>query len=118
MVGDEQPGGRTMRSDVDGMTIIRAELCDRLDGLSAVAQRMNVRELVQGIATIRAVAGAYGMIPVVCVADAFERAIRAEPRGCPASLYLERLRDAIGCGAAAPDAGERMIASISVRLSA
>ena len=60
------------------------------------------------------------MIPVVCVADAFERAIRAEPRYCPAGLYFERLRDAIGCAAtdAGDDAATRMLASIQVRLRA
>lgn len=107
-----------MRGDVDGMLLIRAELCDRLESLRKTAARMTMRELVQGIGTIRTVAGAYGMIPVVCVADAFERAIRAEPRFCPASLYFERLRDAIGCGAADEQAGPAMLASISVRLSA
>lgn len=109
-----------MRSDIDGITLVRAELCDRLDSLRAAAEKMTMRELVQGIATIRTVAGAYGMIPVVCVADAFERAIRAEPRFCPATLYFDRLRDAIGCGQdeAANDAGSRILASISVRLGA
>ena len=107
-----------MRSDMDGMTIIRAELCDRLESLRVTAEKMNMR--VQGIAAIRTVASAYGMIPVVCVADAFERAIRAEPRFCPAGLYFERLRDAIGCAAAdaGDDAATRMLASIQVRLSA
>jgi hypothetical protein len=109
-----------MRSDVDGMTIIRAELCDRLDSLRVTAEKMDMREFVQGIAAIRTVASAYGMTPVVCVADAFERAIRAEPRFCPAGLYFERLRDAIGCAAteAGDDAATRMLASIQVRLSA
>ena len=107
-----------MRGDVDGMLLIRAELCDRLESLRAAAERMNMREFVAGVATIRTIAGAYGMIPVVCVAEAFERAIRAEPRGCPAGLYFERLRDAIGCGAADERAGQAMLASISVRLSA
>ena len=104
-----------MRSDIDGMTIIRAELCDRLDSLRAAAEKTNMREFVQGIAAIRTVASAYGMIPVVCVADAFERAIRAEPRFCPAGLYFERLRDAIGCGAADAEAATSMLASISIR---
>ena len=107
-----------MRGDVDGMLLIRAELCDRLESLRAAADKMNMREFAAGVATIRTIAGAYGMIPVVCVAEAFERAVRAEPRGCPAGLYLERLRDAIGCGAADERAGEAMLASISVRLSA
>jgi len=109
-----------MHSEIDGMAIIRGELCDRLDSLRNAAEKMNVRDFVQGIAAIRTVASAYGMIPVVCVADAFERAIRAEPRGCPAGLYFERLKDAIGCGAAeaGDDAATRMLASIQVRLSA
>lgn len=99
----------------DGLLIIRAELCDRLDSLRATAEKMTVREVAQGIAAIRTVASAYGLIPVVCVADAFERAIRAEPSFCPASLYFERLRDAIGCGAADAEAATSMLASISVR---
>ena len=107
-----------MRGDVDGMLLIRAELCDRLESLRAAADKMNMREFVAGVATIRTIAAAYGMIPVVCVAEAFERAVRAEPRGCPAGLYFERLRDAIGCGAADESAGEAMLASIQVRLSA
>jgi hypothetical protein len=102
------------------MTIIRGELCERLESLRVAAGKMNVREFVQGIAAIRTIANAYGMVPVACVADAFERAIRAEPRGCPAGLYFERLKDAIGCGAAeaGDDAATRMLASIQVRLSA
>ncbi|MGE0178636.1 MAG: hypothetical protein AB7O91_02295 [Sphingomonas sp.] len=107
-----------MRGDIDGMLLIRAELCDRLESLRTAAGRMTMREFVAGVATIRTIAGAYGMIPVVCVAEAFERAIRAEPRGCPAGLYFERLKDAIGCGAADEHAGQAMLASISVRLSA
>src|SRR5688500_2914124 len=109
-----------MRSEIDGMTIIRAELCDRLGSLRVAAEKLNMREFVQGIGAIRTVAGAYGMVPVVRAADAFERAIRAEPRGCPAGLYFERLKDAIGCGAAdaGEDAATRLLASIQVRLSA
>lgn len=109
-----------MRSDIDGMAIIRGELCDRLESLRDAATKMSMREFVQGIAAIRTVARAYGMVPVVCIADAFERAVRSEPRGCPAGLYFERLRDAIGCAAtdADDDASTRMLASIQVRLSA
>ena len=48
----------------------------------------------------------------------FERAVRAQPRGCPAGIYFERLRDAIGCSRVDEAAGEAMLASISVRLRA
>jgi hypothetical protein len=104
-----------MRWDEDGMLVVRADLCDRLDRLQRTAQRMTVRDLVQGIDSIRTMAAAYGLAPVVRLADAFERAIRAEPRGCPAGLYFDRLRDAIGCRRLDDAAGEALIASVSVR---
>lgn len=105
-----------MRWNHDGMLLVRADLCDRLDGLQQAADRLKVRELVRGIGTVRTLAAAYGMLPVVALADAFERAIRSEPRGCPARLYLDRLRDAVGCGRIDEAAGEALIASISVHL--
>jgi hypothetical protein len=77
--------------------VARADLCDRLDRLQRAAEHMNVRDLDRDIATIRALAAAYGLAPVVALADALHRAVRAQPRFCPAGLYLERLRDAIGC---------------------
>ena len=105
-----------MRWDEDGMLVVRADLCDRLDRLQRTAQRMTVRDMVQGIGAIRTMAAAYGLAPVVSLADAFERAIRAEPRGCPAGLSFDRLRDAIGCRRLDDAASEALIASVSVRL--
>ena len=90
------------------MMVVRAELCDRLDSLQRAAARMNVRDFAQGIGGIRTMAAAYGLVPVVCLADAFERAMHAQPRGCPAGLYFDRLRDAIGCDPAGRPAGEAM----------
>ena len=107
-----------MRSGIDGMLVVRAELCDRLDSLQQAAARLSVRDFSQRLATIRTMAAAYGLIPVVCLADALDRAVRAEPRGCPAGLYFDRLRDAIGCDAADEQAGQALLASISIRLRA
>ena len=108
-----------MHWEQDGMNVVRAELCDRLDSLQQAAAKMNVRDFVQQIATIRTMAGAYGMVPVVCLAEALERAVRNQPRGCPADIYFERLRDAVGCQAADEGtASAAMLASISLRLSA
>ena len=104
-----------MRWDHDGMMVVRAELCDRLDHLQGAAARMNVRELMQGIAMIRTLASAYGLTPVVNLAEAFARAIQAQPRGCPAGLYFDRLRDAIGCERVDSQASEALLASVSIR---
>ncbi len=91
-----------MGGDQQGLWIVRADLCDRLDRLQRAAERMTVRDLDRHIATIRALAAAYGLSPVVTLADALRRAVRAQPRFCPAGLYLERLRDSIGCAPACP----------------
>ena len=107
-----------MRWDHDGMMVVRAELCDRLDTLRDAGGRIEVRDLVKGLTTIRTIAAAYGMSPVVCLAEAFERAVRAQPRGCPAGLYFDRLRDAIGCDRIDDSASTIYLASVSVRLGA
>jgi hypothetical protein len=107
-----------MRDAIDGMMVVRAELVDRLEALQQAMARASVRDLSQRIGAIRTMAAAYGMIPVVCLCEAFDRAVRAQPRGCPAGLYLERLRDAIGCEGQAEEASEALLASISIRLRA
>ena len=107
-----------MREGIDGMMVVRAELCDRLDALQQAMARASVRDFSQRIAAIRTMAAAYGMIPVVCLCDAFDRAVRAQPRGCPAGLYFDRLRDAVGCHAQSEAASEALLASISIRLRA
>ncbi len=104
-----------MRADHDGMLVVRAELCDRLDSLQRAAARMSVRDFAQGLAAIRTMAAAYGLVPVVRLAEALERAMQAEPRGCPAGLYFDRLRDAIGCERLDDDASEALLASVSIR---
>lgn len=107
-----------MRADQDGMILVRADLCERLDALQRTMQRLTVRELMQQLGTIRTVALAYGLLPVAAVADALTRAIAAEPRGCPAGLYFDRLRDAIGCERLDPAAEQAMLASVSLRFVA
>lgn len=107
-----------MRSKDDAMRVVRAELCDRLDLLQRRAERLTVREMAQGIGVIRTMAAAYGLMPVVSLADALERAIRAQPRGCPAGIYFDRLRDAVGCGRLDERASEALLASVAVRLGA
>jgi hypothetical protein len=105
-----------MGCETNGLMVVRADLCERLDRLQETAERMNVRDLTQGIAAIRTLAAAYGLAPVVALAEAFERAIRTEPRGCPAGLYFERLRDAVGCAPADAAASQALLASVSIRL--
>ena len=103
-----------MRAEHDAMMLVRAELCERLDRIQRFSRRQSGREFTESVDSIRRLAAAYGLTPVVRLADAMERA--AVESGCPTALYLDRLHDAIGCGRTDEQAGEAMIASVSVRL--
>lgn len=109
-----------MRAEHDAIMLVRAELCERLESLRRLSKRQSARDFAQSVATIRQIAAAYGLTPVVRLAEAMERAIdqtdRHSPGQCPTALYLDRLHDAIGCGRDDDQASEAMIASVSVRL--
>jgi hypothetical protein len=107
-----------MRPEADGMMLVRAELCERLLSLQAAARRLSGREFNDAVEGIRRLAAAYGLTPVVRVADALERAVAEDRRACPRALYLDRLRDAIGCERLEESAAEAILASVSVRLCA
>ena len=106
-----------MRDDRDAMLLVRADLCDRLDSLQRFSRPLSMTDFAASIASIRQLAAAYGLIPVARLAEALERAVAQAGEGsCPTALYLDRLRDAIGCGRSDDEgAGEAMIASVSVR---
>ena len=105
-----------MRAEHEGMNVVRAELCDRLEALQRFSRRQQ-GDFAECVVGIRLLAAAYGLIPVVRLAEALERAVGEGEGGCPTSLYLDRLYDAIGCQQLDEAASEAMIASVSVRLS-
>ena len=103
-----------MRAEHDAMMLVRADLCERLDSLQRFA-RTSSTDFSENVAIIRRTAAAYGLTPVVRLAEAMERAM-SDDHPWPASLYLDRLHDAIGCERADELASQAMLASISVRL--
>ena len=107
-----------MRPEADGMMLIRAELCERLLSLQTTALRLSARDFAESVDGIKRLAAAYGLTPVVRVADALERAVAEDRGGCPRALYLGLLYDAIGCERLEESAAEAMLASISIRLCA
>ncbi len=106
-----------MRSEQEAMMVVRAELCDRLRTLQSYTARQPAADFSEAVAGIRRLAGAYGLTPVVRLAEALERAGTGGGEGCPTALYLDRLQDAIGCQRLDDAASEAMIASVSVRLT-
>ena len=104
-----------MRSEQDAMILVRADLCERLETL----KRLSVQkggDVASAIANLRGLAAAYGLCPVVRLAEALERAVKGDTGKAMVPLYFERLRDAIGCDPADEQASDSMLASISIRL--
>lgn len=104
-----------MRAEHDGMMLVRADLCERLATIQALSKRLSARDFAQNVAGMRRLAAAYGLTPVVRLAEALEHAA-ADGGACPTSLYLSRLQDAIGCERVDEEASQTLIASVSVRL--
>jgi hypothetical protein len=105
-----------MQCDNQAMMLIRAELCERLNSLQALSRRMPTRDFAAAVDAIRTLAAAYGLTPVVRLAEALERSVFEDERTCPTALYLSRLHDAIGCERLDEQASQAMLASVSVRL--
>lgn len=108
-----------MRQDREAMMVVRAELCDRLDRLGRLSGRYCRNDAKEGLEAMRVLAAAYGLTLVVRLAQALERTMAQDgASGRPSGLYLDRIRDAIGCERLDDDAAQAMIASVSVRLGA
>lgn len=106
-----------MRYEHEAMMVVRSQLCERLDMLKQQGRRHSAQDYTESVIGIRRLAAAYGLEPVVRLAEAFERAMTMpEAAGpCQKSLYVDRLYDAIGCERNDDAASEAMIASVSVR---
>ena len=106
-----------MYADQEAMMLVRADLCERLEAIQRLSKR-RTGDVAGSVIAIRQIAGAYGLMPVVRLAEAAERAMQETPNGWPMRLYLDRLHDAIGCRRTDDQASEAMLASVSVRFGA
>lgn len=105
-----------MRAGMDGMLVVRAELCERLEHLQLLSRSRQGADYSSRVASIRQMAAAYGLTPVARLAEAMERAIaETGPRSCTAGLYVDRLYDAIGCGRTDEAASEALLASVKIQ---
>ncbi len=105
------------RSPSDGMMLVRANLCDRLDALEqALAARGTLGAAAHADA-IASLAGDYGLNPVQRLAEGLSVALGAGGRGAAVGPWIERLRDSIGCEAVDEQAGVSWLASVLVRLA-
>jgi hypothetical protein len=106
-----------MQGDGEGMMLVRADLCDRLEAVQRLARTHSHQDLLEQVRALKSLASAYGLVPVATLAEAFDRAMGETHRpgsAWPADIYIDRLRDAIGCSDDASTQG--MLASIALRM--
>lgn len=106
-----------MHEQHQGVMVIRAELCDRLERLRTLAARRPTGDMTEGVESIRLLASAYGLHPVVRLSDALLSALRDPGPSVPTGLLIERMGDAIGCTEVDEDSAQALLASVSIRLA-
>src|SRR3546814_15215864 len=63
-----------MRAEHDATMLVRAALCERLETLQRLSRRRPGQGFIQSVQSIRRLAPAYGLTPVVRLAEALDRA--------------------------------------------
>lgn len=101
----------------DGMMLVRANLCDRLDALERALAARGAFGVAAHADAIAALASEYGMGPVQRLAEGLSVALGDGGRGAAIGPWVERLRDSIGCEAVDDQAGTSWLASVFVRLA-
>lgn len=100
----------------DGSASARMELCTRIDTLARGLSRLSATALTQELEHIRRTAMQGGLVPVVTVVHAIDRALARGERGPMVLSWLDGLREMCGCEALDQQASDSFAASISVRL--
>lgn len=97
------------------MTVVRAELCERLAALQRMSHARRPRDFFDAVQQMRSLAAAYQFVPLVRLAEALERVPLGAESSRSVGLYLDRMYDAIACDRQDQRACEAMLASVSIR---
>jgi hypothetical protein len=101
----------------DGMRKVRAELCDRIDGLKAAIPHMTGRSLCDKASDVRHLAQQYDLRPVADLAWRLEGRLARGERGPGVLDMLSLMREATECGRSDAQATSLWTAAASVRLA-
>ncbi|NIJ33059.1 hypothetical protein [Sphingomonas oligoaromativorans] len=101
----------------EGLKLVRADLCGRLDRLEAGLAARGSIGVASDAGIIASLAGEYGMIPTQRLAEGLAVALGSGGRGAAIGPWIERLRDSIGCEAVDESGGDNWLASVMVRLA-
>lgn len=100
----------------DAMRKVSADLCERIDGLTASVPHGATPILCAKAADVRRIAQQYELRPVVDLAWKLESRLARGERGPSVSAMLQLMREATECGRADPHAIHAWAAAASTRL--
>jgi hypothetical protein len=101
----------------DGMRQVRAELCERIDGLRAAVPYAPVSGLCDKASDLRHLAQRFEMRPVADLAWKLEGRLARGERGPAVLDMLSLMREASECGRTDTQAASAWAAAASVRLA-
>lgn len=100
----------------DAMRKVSAELCERIDGLTASVSNSAIPVLCAKAADVRRIAQQYELRPVVDLAWKLESRLARGERGPSVSAMLQLMREASECGRSDSQAILAWAAAASARL--
>lgn len=101
----------------EGMKLVRADLCGRLDRLEAGLAARGSIGAMSDAGAIASLAAEYGLVPAQRLAEGLAVALSAGGRGAAIGPWIEQLRESIGCEATDESNGDNWLASVMVRLA-
>lgn len=99
----------------DGRSMMRADLCGRLDRLEGDLRRLPAHAIIARLQAIRGEARGHGLAALERIAERCCRAVAEKGRGAPLRTYLDAMRDAAACERIDAAAGDAYLAAIAVR---
>jgi hypothetical protein len=100
----------------DGMLKVRADLCERIDGLKASISHGSIAGLCDRASDVRHLAQQYDLRPVADLAWRLEGRLARGERGPSVIGVLSLMREATECGRTDPQAVSAWAAAASARL--
>jgi hypothetical protein len=100
----------------DGLMVVRAQLCDRIDAIAAELAQLSPSQVAARIDEVRCVARDYGLVPVEAIAQGLESALSGLTACASVRPWLDTMRDAVGCERADPATVQTYLAAIGQRI--
>ncbi len=100
----------------EGLLAVRAQLCERIDGIMVKVPTLDRAELVAQIDAVRKTANEYGLAPLEAVTRGLESALGNAIGRTTILPYLDMMRDATACDPRDTRAAQTYLAAVNRRV--